>query len=189
MKKIIFLNLLVILIIGEINAQNLVLELEDCNSVRLIQNKENSELSGLLVLEKEIIKNVWTNISDKVLNKDFELFSNLKKGIYRVILISPSDEPVYSNSIEVGCKENIKPEEIFSVYPNPSSDIVKIKIHQFTDSLYEYNIYSLKGMLLKEGALLKNLSPVSIKDFKPGIYVISVLKDKRKLGFIKLIKQ
>ena len=66
-----------------------------------------------------------------------------------------------------------KPANQLSVYPNPVSDNVYIKgiIGNAT-----YQVYSLNGMLVKEGELLVNKG-ISVGDLKNGLYLLNVQSD------------
>jgi hypothetical protein len=74
----------------------------------------------------------------------------------------------------------------FSLYPNPTIDKINIKssLLQVNSSVF-FDIYDLKGSLVKKGKLLNQ--QIDVKDLKSGIYILDVKAENKKqsLKFIK----
>jgi len=60
--------------------------------------------------------------------------------------------------------------DIFSFYPNPSSNYIDITIHQNAI----YSLYTLNGQLLKVGKLESGINKLSLKQYSHGVYFIKV---------------
>ena len=79
---------------------------------------------------------------------------------------------------------------ILECYPNPTDDILKVKIEK-TD-IHKPNrivIYSSLGVLHKSVVLTENqvFIEISVKDFENGIYYISALKGQKVMGVNKIV--
>ena len=74
----------------------------------------------------------------------------------------------------------------FSLFPNPTVDKINIKssLLQVNSSVF-FDIYDLKGSLVKKGKLLNQ--QIDVKDLKSGIYILDVKAENKKqsLKFIK----
>jgi|WetSurMetagenome_2_1015567.scaffolds.fasta_scaffold00284_6 hypothetical protein len=75
----------------------------------------------------------------------------------------------------------------FSVYPNPSSDIITVTAPEGDTEGYRMTIYNLAGSVVMQSG---NLSNVDISNLSPGYYVVVVKSPGRKpvskLKFIKV---
>jgi hypothetical protein len=89
---------------------------------------------------------------------------------------------VFSNFLTTNVKQ-IKENDI-RIYPNPSSDIIKINIPAVSNNL-EVNIYNLQGELIKHKA---NEQIINITDLKEGMYIVELFYDRQSIKQ-KLIKK
>tara|TARA_B100001063_G_scaffold243535_1_gene274394 strand:+ start:41880 stop:43163 length:1284 start_codon:yes stop_codon:yes gene_type:complete len=78
---------------------------------------------------------------------------------------------LYKNSITTGLSNTIPSNEFFSVFPNPSSDYIHLKLNQ-NFGFEEYRVYSLTGKLVQKG---RNQKSIDIKNLKEGTYVFQVI--------------
>ncbi len=61
-----------------------------------------------------------------------------------------------------------------SCYPNPSSDLVTVKIDNTNTSDFALNIYNLLGELVKSEKLKTNQEQINIADISNGIYTVEI---------------
>jgi len=74
-------------------------------------------------------------------------------------------------------------ESLFSIYPNPTQNMINISIDENT---YNYLIYNVVGGIVKKGELLNK--QINISGLKSNIYVLKVF-DKEKTYSTKFIKE
>jgi hypothetical protein len=67
-----------------------------------------------------------------------------------------------------------------SIYPNPSSDVIRINSN--SNESMNLKIYSLSGQLLRSGEFEPNQA-IDVSDFSKGIYLVQV--DDVTLKFVK----
>lgn len=63
----------------------------------------------------------------------------------------------------------------FEVYPNPASDMIRINMHRFSNSIIR--ITSMQGVKVYETEALQSETEISVNDFASGIYLLEVLHD------------
>jgi hypothetical protein len=61
-----------------------------------------------------------------------------------------------------------------SYYPNPSSDLVTVKIDNTNTSDFSLNIYNLMGTLVKSEKLKNNQEQINVVDLSNGIYTVEI---------------
>jgi hypothetical protein len=95
-------------------------------------------------------------------------------------------EDIHSEDIH---SEDINPEEKdFSIYPNPVSDIINIKIanlNQHTGSIQMYNGSGEKIMILEDSSILQSMYEINAKNLPNGLYIIKIGVQNKE--FIKKI--
>lgn len=95
--------------------------------------------------------------------------------------------PISGRSKNVVHQNMIK--EIYSIYPNPSSDMVTIKV-QFEDptATYNYSIMNTTGQIIITGTL-HDESQLITSEIPSGIYSIKILKNNQYEAIKKLVIQ
>jgi len=82
--------------------------------------------------------------------------------------------------------QNIRTEKTITVFPNPSSDKVTIRINETYNSIYKLEIFDLSGKKqIGETISFNNEIEIGIGDFKKGIYLIKIYDLDKKLSGIK----
>jgi hypothetical protein len=76
-----------------------------------------------------------------------------------------------------------------SVFPNPASDEVTIKMNQEKVSGLQYMLFDINGRILIEKHLHAAETKIPVNNFSEGIYVIKVLDGKKELKVFKIIKK
>ncbi len=76
----------------------------------------------------------------------------------------------------------------YSIFPNPSTDIVTI-IQSEENLLKQISIYSIDGRIVKsENPSLKN-PIIEVGNLESGVYILKILNSKNSLSSIKFVKQ
>lgn len=89
----------------------------------------------------------------------------------------------------VGIEENVN-KSIKNVYPNPTSDKLKIEFNAATfQSGSEIEIYNLVGERVYKEVILKSVSEIDVHDFSNGVYFYYVRNNQSILSKGKFIKQ
>ncbi|WP_461451100.1 LamG-like jellyroll fold domain-containing protein [Mucilaginibacter sp.] len=98
-------------------------------------------------------------------------------NIYRLAQTDALGNVTYSQIVTIGYS-NVSSGGLFSIYPNPASDIINILVNSTpqTPSTYTANIYNSAGMLMIERTLNTFNWTQDVSNYKEGVYVI-VLKD------------
>jgi hypothetical protein len=76
-----------------------------------------------------------------------------------------------------------------SVYPNPTSDMVTVKVDKEDVSGLHFQLFDMNGKLLKQEILLGRETAVSVNHLSNGIYLLRVQDGSRELRTFKIIKQ
>lgn len=76
-----------------------------------------------------------------------------------------------------------------SVYPNPTSDFLKLNVGKNSIENLSYQIYDISGKLLENNKVTSNEIIISMKNFVPAIYFLKVLRlNNTSLQEIKTFK-
>jgi len=134
------------------------------------------------VLEKEGANNtfnpIYTVQSNNNSNYNF-VDSNpvIGSNIYRLAQNDINGNVTYSSLITIGYN-NVGSNGYFSVYPNPSKDIINILVNSTTATTANYtaDIYNTSGVLMDHRILNTYSWTEDISSYKEGVYIIA-LKD------------
>jgi hypothetical protein len=75
--------------------------------------------------------------------------------------------------------------ESFSIFPNPSSDIINVSINKNSINC-TYKIMSLDGKIISQDILIGN--EINISNLPSGIYLVHLFDQKESLGIQKIVK-
>ena len=65
------------------------------------------------------------------------------------------------------------------IYPNPTSDILNIKMPISMAGDYNYAIVDTKGKIISQGKINAKLSTINVKAFKTGKYILTLQNSER----------
>lgn len=74
------------------------------------------------------------------------------------------------NDIEQIISQN----NIFTLYPNPASDLVNLNIDKTNNTELTLNIYNVTGTLVKSEILEQNNRQINIGDLSNGVYIVTI---------------
>ncbi|NOX86831.1 MAG: T9SS type A sorting domain-containing protein, partial [Chlorobi bacterium] len=75
-----------------------------------------------------------------------------------------------------------------SVYPNPFSDKIYIRVKNRPENNIRITLFSLNGRLLISNELKEELNEINVKEFKAGVYILKIANGTQRRN-IKLIKK
>lgn len=129
------------------------------------------------------------NSCDSSIAVDFNIFyfSCFKDDDFPLVNIYDCD---CDNPLALGLGEEKNKIRAFKIYPNPATDHFNIQLIPFdANAAYQLVITDLYGKKLQQDKYSSEVNKVSISDFPPGVYLLSIYKDASFLGCQKLIKK
>lgn len=80
--------------------------------------------------------------------------------------------------------------KVFSVYPNPTSNILQFSINQEVKTSLKLNIYNSSGVLVKSGTFSTATGQQNVSSLITGNYIIELIDNSsnKKIAFAKFIK-
>ena len=77
---------------------------------------------------------------------------------------------------------------VCSVYPNPTNDILTLKVENYdTESLY-YKLFDANGKLMGSKMVTGNETIISMANLLPNLYVLKVIDNQKEIKTFKIIK-
>lgn len=152
------------------------------NGVQLNWAANNAGNYTGFVLEKEGINNTFSPIYTVQSNNasNYNYVDNnpvIGNNIYRLAQNDVNGNITYSSLITIGYN-NVTSNGYFSIYPNPSKDIINILVNSTTSTVADYtaDIYNTSGVLVDHRVLNTYTWIEDISSYKEGVYII-VLKN------------
>ncbi len=75
-----------------------------------------------------------------------------------------------------------------SVYPNPTSDFVKLRIENYKTENLIYQLYDINGKNLETEKIESNEARIFMSNYAPAIYFLKVLQGNKEIKTFKIIK-
>jgi hypothetical protein len=75
-----------------------------------------------------------------------------------------------------------------SAYPNPTTDVLTLRVESFDYSNLTYAIYDIYGKLLENKKLAGNETSINMRDFFPATYFLKISDSNKELSTFKIIK-
>lgn len=75
-----------------------------------------------------------------------------------------------------------------SVYPNPASDVLTLKMTKEDVSGLQYFLFDVNGKLLSQKDLVSNETKIQINQLANGLYILKVQRGRGELKTFKIIK-
>jgi hypothetical protein len=102
--------------------------------------------------------------------------------------VSQGVQQPFEISVVIGF-ENIKTIDLyFEAFPNPTKNLLTLKVENYDNRELTYEIYDLNGKLLLTMKIENNLSNIDLLDFPPSIYILKVLEKNTESKSFKIIK-
>jgi hypothetical protein len=75
-----------------------------------------------------------------------------------------------------------------SVYPNPTSDIITLKVENYTVENLGYYLYDINGALLENKRIESNKTNIVMSNLPPAVYFLKVTERNEEIKAFKIIK-
>lgn len=76
-----------------------------------------------------------------------------------------------------------------SVYPNPTTDIIYLKVKESSFELLQYQMFDMNGRLIENNKIQDNLTIVQMDKYPEAIYLLKVLDKGEEVKTFKIIKK
>lgn len=76
----------------------------------------------------------------------------------------------------------------FSVYPNPTSDILKLIVESSQLEDLNYQLYDINGCLLQKKEILSKETVIQTGDLPPAAYYLKIIDNQKEVKTFKIIK-
>ena len=94
----------------------------------------------------------------------------------------------YEISVVTGIEEALGISLEVSVYPNPATDFVKLKIENYEILNLSYQLYDINGSLIKDNKVEGNETNIPMQNLLPSMYFLKVTDNNKVIKTFKLIK-
>lgn len=75
-----------------------------------------------------------------------------------------------------------------SVYPNPTTDVLQLKVGSEQFEGLSYQLFNIQGKLLQSAVITKNETSIFMNNLVPAIYFLKVLRSNKGIKVFKIIK-
>jgi hypothetical protein len=93
---------------------------------------------------------------------------------------------------EISIITGIEPAEgitlVCSVYPNPASDFLTLKIENYDKKSLSYKLFDANGKLLESVKVTGNETIISMANLLSALYILKVLDNQNEIKIFKIIK-
>lgn len=129
------------------------------------------------------ISNYSGNISYSV----GQVFYTKINGISGTIIEGVQQPYFVYSSLGVSSNSNIN--LIMSVYPNPTSDFITLKIQNEGIYNMEFQLFDLSGRLIIRKSIYESETKIQMESLAGSLYFLKILKNDKPIKNFKIIKQ
>ena len=91
-------------------------------------------------------------------------------------------------SVVSGIKEQPGISLTLSVYPNPATDYLTLRIENFDKENLTYKLLDINGRLLMNKIIVGNETNIDMSQLLPATYVLNINQDNKEIKTFKIIK-
>ena len=92
--------------------------------------------------------------------------------------------------ISVLATESVEKIEIqLSAYPNPTNNLLQLKIENYNTAHVIYQLYSFNGLLLDSQKLVGIETTIQMRNYPTAIYLLKVTENNKALKTFQIIKK
>jgi len=77
----------------------------------------------------------------------------------------------------------------FVLYPNPSSEFVNICVDTYTSLPFKLHVYNINGEKIFDKEITSNHEPIPLSNISRGMYFFEYVKDGKRIGMNKMLKE
>lgn len=78
---------------------------------------------------------------------------------------------------------------IFLAFPNPTTNFLTLKVENYDNKNFSYQIYDINGKLLENKKLTGNENTISMANFIPATYFLKIPDNNKEVKTFKIIKK
>jgi len=75
-----------------------------------------------------------------------------------------------------------------SVFPNPTSDFLKLKVESYILKNLSYQLYDVNGSLIENGEIVSKETVIKTRDLTPAAYYLRIIDNEKEIKTFKIIK-
>jgi hypothetical protein len=97
-------------------------------------------------------------------------------------------QQLYEISVVTGLEEAKSINLSVSVYPNPTTDFLQLKVEFKTLKDLSFQLFDLQGKLLQSEKLSGTLTQIDMSSYMPSTYFVKVVQSNKEVKTFKIIK-
>lgn len=97
-------------------------------------------------------------------------------------------EQPYEISIVTSVNEYVKKDIGLTVYPNPTTNLIKLKVESSNIDNLSFQLYDLQGKLLETQKINSANTLINVENFPNATYFVKVLRNNKEVETFKIIK-
>jgi hypothetical protein len=94
----------------------------------------------------------------------------------------------YEISVVTGIEEANGINLLVSVYPNPATENVKLKVENYKIEKLSFHLYDANGNLLQNKKVESNETSINFSKLTPASYFLKVIEENKEIKTFKIIK-
>jgi hypothetical protein len=76
-----------------------------------------------------------------------------------------------------------------SVYPNPTTDIIYLKVKESSFESLQYQLFDINGRLIENNKISENSTIIQMDTYPEAIYLLKVIDNNKEVKTFKIIKR
>ena len=76
-----------------------------------------------------------------------------------------------------------------SVYPNPTTDIIYLKVKESSFESLQYQLFDINGRLIENNKISENSTIIQMDTYPEAIYLLKVIDNSKEVKTFKIIKR
>ncbi len=157
-------------------------------------------MKKLFLLFVALALNLIVNAQETILTSGGEILGNEGIVSYSVGQIVFSSNNTPNGSVSQGIQqpyeisivnkiENTEFINLFAtVFPNPTTDYIILKIDNKEQINISYKLYNFDGEILENKVISGFETKITMSNYQPSVYFISIIKDNKNIKTFKIIK-
>ena len=169
---------------------------------RIVYRSGNSEYASDYLIQGSADGSSWSTIvEENGSSGGTKTYDDFGEVSYRFVRLNPTkcdlspgdwgytvlDFEIYNDSLTSSSHIIPNDMEKIKVYPNPTNG--ELHVSSINDSsLLDFQLFSLNGVLVREGELYSGRAILNTRDIKPGTYILYLQKENRLKSKFEIVK-
>lgn len=117
------------------------------------------------------------SIGQVIYTTNFGVSTSSAQGVQQPYEISIISEVIES-------KTNLE----INIYPNPTSDFLRLNIENLDLKSLSYELYDIEGKLITKNLIKNNISTIKVDELEKSTYFLKIIKNQNSVKTFKIIK-